>query len=93
MCGLFQHGFIQKFGRFLWPVHLYGEKFVFSVTARYIVHMSKLRCQYASFDKFYNLNVSVVLASLYSKLGRYLLFPVALHISTRFLDFSEFLII
>jgi len=49
------------------PVHLYGEKFVFSVTARYVIHMLKLQCHYASFDKFYNLNVWIVLASLYSK--------------------------
>jgi len=51
----------------MWPVHLYWEKFVFSVTARYIVHMLKLQGHYASFDKFYNLNVWIVLASLYSK--------------------------
>ena len=49
------------------PVHLYGEKFVFSATARYVVYMLKLQGHYASFDKFYNLNVWIVLASLYSK--------------------------
>ena len=32
------------------PVHLYGEKIVFSVTARYVVHMLKLQCHYAFFD-------------------------------------------
>ena len=32
------------------PVHLYGEKFAFSVTARYVVHMLKLQCHYASFN-------------------------------------------
>jgi len=48
-------------------VHLYGEKFVFSVTAWYIAHMLKLQCHYASFDKFYNLNMWIVLASLYLK--------------------------
>ena len=47
------------------PVHLYGEKFVLSVTARYIVHVLKLQGHYASFDKFYNLNEWIVLASLY----------------------------
>ena len=46
------------------PVHLYEEKFVFSITARYVVHMLKL---HASFAKFYNLNVLIVPASLYSK--------------------------
>jgi len=39
----------------------------FSVTARYIVHMLKLQSHYASFEKFYNLNVWIVPASLYSK--------------------------
>jgi len=29
--------------------------------------MLKLQCHYASFDKFYNLNVWIVLASLYLK--------------------------
>jgi len=38
-----------------------------SVTAQYIVHMLKLQCRYASFDKFYNLNVWVIPASLNSK--------------------------
>ena len=46
------------------PIHLYGEKFV---TAQYIVHMLKLQCHYASFDKSYDLNVWIVLALLYSK--------------------------
>jgi len=41
------------------PVHL------FSVTARYIICMLKLQCHYASFDKFYNLNMWIVPASLY----------------------------
>jgi len=49
------------------PVHLYGEKFVFSITARYVIHKLKLQGRYASFDKFYNLNMSIVLALLYSK--------------------------
>jgi len=49
------------------PIHLYGGNFDFSVTARYVVHMFKLQCHYASFDKFYNLNMWIVLASLYSK--------------------------
>ena len=48
------------------PVHLYGEKFVFSITAQYVVHMLKLQCHYASFEKFYSLNVWIVPA-LYSK--------------------------
>jgi len=45
------------------PVHLYGEKFVFSVTAQYVVHniMLKLQYHYASFDKFRNLNVGIAL--------------------------------
>jgi len=47
------------------PVHLYWEKFVISVTARYIVYMLKLQGHYASFDMFYNLNVWIVLASFY----------------------------
>jgi len=49
------------------PVHLYGEKCFFSVTARYVIYMLKLQGHYASFDKFYNLSVWIVLASLYSK--------------------------
>jgi len=39
------------------PVHLHGKKFVFSVTAWYVVHMLKLQCHYASIDKSYNLNM------------------------------------
>jgi len=46
---------------------LYWEKFIFSVTARYVIHMLKLHTHYVSFDKFYNLNMWIVLASLYSK--------------------------
>ena len=49
------------------PVHLYGEKFVFGATTRYVVYMLKLQSHYASFDKIYNLNVWTVPASLYSK--------------------------
>jgi len=37
------------------------------VTAQYVVHMLKLQHHYASFDKFYNLNMWIVLASLNSK--------------------------
>ena len=39
--------------RAIFGVHLYGEKFVFSVTARYVVHMLKLQGHYASFDEFH----------------------------------------
>jgi len=39
------------------PVHLYGEKYIFSITAQYIIHMLKLQCHYASLGKFYKLNV------------------------------------
>ena len=49
----------------MWLVHLYGEKFFFAITARYIINVLKLQCHYASFDKFYKLNVWIVLASLY----------------------------
>jgi len=49
-------------------VHLYGEKFVFSVVAGYVIHVLKLQCYYASFGKFYKLNVWIDLALLYSKL-------------------------
>ena len=49
------------------PVHLNREKFVFGVTAQYVVHMLKLQGHCSSFDKFYNLNVWIVLALLYSK--------------------------
>ena len=49
------------------PVHLYEKRFVYSVTARYVVHMLKLQCHHASFDMFYNLHVWIVPASLYSK--------------------------
>jgi len=61
------------------PVHLYGEKFVFSVTARYAVHMLKLQGHYASLDKFYNLNVWIVPASLYSKVRVFAVRPVHLY--------------
>jgi len=46
---------------------LFGTKFVLDRTARYVVHMLKLWCHYVSLDKFYNLNVWIVPASLYSK--------------------------
>ena len=46
------------------PVHLFREKFVFSVTAWYIIHMLKL--QY-NFGKFYKLNMWIVPPLLYSK--------------------------
>jgi len=36
-------------------VHLYGKKSIFSITARYVIHILKLQCHYASFGKFYNL--------------------------------------
>ena len=39
------------------PVHLYGEKFIFSVTTRYVIQMLKLQGHYASLGKFYNLNM------------------------------------
>jgi len=59
---------------------LYGEKFVFSVTAQYVVHMLKLQCHYASFDKFYNLNMWIVPALLYSKVRViFAIRPVHLH--------------
>ena len=48
----------------MWPVHFYEEKFVFSITAWYLIHMLKLQCHYASLK----LNVWIILASLYSKL-------------------------
>jgi len=51
----------------MWLVHLYGEKFVFSVTAWCVIHMFKLQCHYASFDKLNNLSVWIVPALLYSK--------------------------
>ena len=49
------------------PVHLYGEKLVFSITARHVVNMLKLQCHYASLGKFYKLSMLIVPASLYSK--------------------------
>ena len=58
------------------PVHLYGEKFVFSVTAQYVVCMLKLQYHYASFDKFYNLNAWIVLHRFIKKFGRFLLFSL-----------------
>jgi len=68
----------------IWPVHLYGEKFGFSVTARYVVHMLKLQCHYASFDKFYNLNAWIVQASIYLKVKAIFALPCSYMIS-RFL--------
>jgi len=52
----------------MWLVDLHGEKFVFSVTARYVVHTLKLQCHYASFSKFYHLNMWIAPALLYSKI-------------------------
>jgi len=49
------------------PVHLYWEKFVFSVATWYVAHMLKLQGHYVSFGKFYNLNMWIVPASLYLK--------------------------
>jgi len=69
MCGLFWNRFIWKLGQFL-LYGLYiciGRNLFFGVTVRYVVHMLKLQCHYASFDKFHNLNMWIVLALLYSK--------------------------
>ena len=71
-------------------VHLYGEKYVFSVTARYVVHMLKSQGHYASFDKFNNLNVPIVLASLYSKVRVIFALPCSV---VYFYVISRFLII
>jgi len=75
------------------PVHLYGEKCVFSATARYVVHMLKLWCHYASFDKFYDLSVWIVPASLYSKVRAIFALPCSAVYFYEILDFSEFSII
>ena len=47
------------------PVHLYGEKFVFSVTAQYVVHTYVKTAVPLCF--LCNLNMWIVLALLYSK--------------------------
>ena len=74
------------------PVHLYGEKFVFSITAQYITHILKLQCHYASFGKFYKLNVWIVAASFYFKVMATVALPVfALYVSTRFQNLYRFL--
>jgi len=70
------------------PVHLYGEKFDFSVAARYIVQMLKLQCHYASFDMFYNLNVWIVLALLYLKVRAIFALPLS---AVYFYKISRFL--
>jgi len=70
------------------PVHLYGEKFIFSITAWYIVHMFKLWCYYAYLGKFYNLNMWIASASHYSKVRAMFALSVALYISMGFLEFS-----
>jgi len=57
------------------PVHLYGEKCFFSVTAQYVVYMLKLQGHYVSFDKFYYLNVWIVPVSLYLKVMALLALP------------------
>jgi len=72
----------------IWPVHLYGEKFVFSVTAQYVVHMLKLQCHYVSFDKFNNLNVWIVPASLYLKVRTIFALPCS---TVCFYEISRFL--
>jgi len=51
----------------MWPIYFYEEKFAFIVTAWYVVHTLKLQGHYASFGKFYNLNVWIVPALLYPK--------------------------
>jgi len=64
------------------PIHLYGKKFVFSVTAQHIFHMLKLQCIYASLGRFYNLSVWIVPALLYLKVRRiyrYAMQPVHLY--------------
>jgi len=70
------------------PVNLYGEKFVFSVTARYVVQILKLQCRYTSFDKFYNLNMWIVLALLYSKVTAIFALPYS---TVYFYEISRFL--
>ena len=70
------------------PVHLYGEKFFFSVTARYVVHMLKLQCHYASLGKFHTLNVWIVPASLYLKIRAVFAFSCSI---VYFYEISRFL--
>ena len=52
---------------FYYAACTHWEKFFFSVTAWYVVHMLKLQYHYVSLGKFYKLNMWIVLALLYSK--------------------------
>jgi len=70
------------------PVHLYWEKFVFGVTAWYVVHLLKLQGHYASFDKFYNLNMWIVPAPLYLKVRAIFALPCS---AVYFYEISRFL--
>ena len=40
------------------PLHLCGEKFIFSITAQYVIHMLKLQCHYASLVQFKRVDCS-----------------------------------
>jgi len=55
----------------MWPVHLYGKKFVFSITTWYVIHMLKVQCHYASHS---NETCRLFHYLFVQKLGRYLLF-------------------
>jgi len=70
------------------PVHLYEEKFVFSITARRVVHMLKLQCNYASLGKFYKLHMWIFPASLYSKVRAIFALPCS---AVYFYEISRFL--
>jgi len=70
LAGYFSYLTLREARRLLW---LFGAKCILARTAWYVVHMLKLQYHYASLDKFYNLNVWIVPASLYLKVGRFLL--------------------
>jgi len=76
----------ESWGDFYYALH--GEKFALSVTAQYIIHMLKLQCHYASFDKFYNLSMWIVPALLYSKVRVIFALPCS---AVYFYEISRFL--
>jgi len=63
---------------------MFGAKFVFTTTARYVTHMLKLWCHYASHGKLCNVPncTGIALLKSYSDISSSMY--VVLHISMRF---------
>ena len=74
----------------MWPVHLYGGKFVFSLTAQYVVYVLNCSAIYTSLGKFYKLNMWIVQASFYLKVKAIFALPCS---AVYFYEISKFSII